>query len=158
MGKKDRTGICRGGTCRIGVLLCMTLAGDALGGVNTPRMQDYVLPHAPSTPADLLSREGTLWVEGALLSSPCSSGRVVTGAMATGVVKTQASSVALLLEGCDAGASGGEARLPVTIDVMSGSQYLMPRPQTRQLSPGSTLLPLTVEPDAQVLRVEMRYE
>ncbi|WP_041922182.1 hypothetical protein [Serratia marcescens] len=139
-------------------LLCLVLAGGAYAEVNTPRVPDYTLPHEPTPPGEVLSREGVLWVEGAMLSSPCTSGSVMAGSLQDGVVKTQLQSVVVLLEGCGDGVNGSGARLPVTVDVTAGESLQVKQPHPYRLAHGNSMLPVTVLPGTQVLRVEMNYE
>ncbi|POP23635.1 hypothetical protein [Serratia marcescens] len=143
---------------QMSTLLCLVLAGGVYAEVNTPRVPDHTLPHMPTPPGEALSREGVLWVEGAMLSSPCASGRAMTGSLQDGVVKTQPQSVVVLLEGCGDGTNGGGARLPVTIDVTPGLPLQVSQPRSYRLAHGNSTLPLTVQPGTQVLRVEMNYE
>ncbi|RFT77744.1 hypothetical protein [Serratia marcescens] len=143
---------------RMSTLLCLMLAGGAYAEVNTPRVPDYTLPHEPTPPGEALSREGVLWVEGAMLSSPCASGSVMAGRLQDGVVKTQPQSVVVLLEGCGDGVNGGGARLPVSIDVTAGESLQARQSHPYRLAHGNSMLPVTVQPGTQVLRVEMNYE
>ncbi|TSB25743.1 hypothetical protein FOT43_22565 [Serratia marcescens] len=143
----------------LGMVVCLGVAGVAGAEVNTPRMPDYALPHEPTPPGERLSREGIVWVEGALLSSPCVSGTVMqkqSGEQA--LLQTRKQSVVVLMEGCGDGAQGGGAGVPVTVDVASGAPFRESPPRRYRLSHGSSALPLNVWSEAQVLRVEMRYE
>lgn len=143
----------------LGMVVCLGLVGVAGAEVNTPRMPDYALPHEPTLPGERLSREGIVWVEGALLSSPCTSGTVMEKGTEKHVPNpTPQRLLAIRLEGCGDGTKGKGAGIPVTVDILPDTSFKSPQPQRYRLSHGNSVLPLNVRAEVQVLRVEMRYE
>lgn len=146
--------------CGMGALLCLALSGVAQGAtVNSPSMPDYVLPSKPDLSDERLRNDGIIWAQGSLLSSPCSSGRILATPVGDDVNSLAGRPVSILLEGCGDGEKGGGAALPVGIKVWDGDVFQSSgQVYPHRLAHGKSSLIVGSQRHVGVLRVEMRYE
>ncbi|EBD7338796.1 hypothetical protein OE847_003754 [Salmonella enterica] len=145
----------RGVACS--VLAMLLLSGTVLAAEPVaPRFPDTELP-APSQEADVMSRQGVVYVSGTLLVSPCVLSDWAAEMQGRNWMNRDVRQVTLALEGCGDGMvhTGLRQNAPLPVRGMwgTGTAHFPLR-----LNDGVNYLTLSLPPESGLVPLEMRYE
>lgn len=132
-------------------LLLMLCLSQGWADELSPRTPEYTVPHLPEQPGKLLPREGTIWVQGTLLASPCE----LDESIPPRILQTH-NAISVALVNC--GEDDDRSRASVPVRVTQGMVTGAGNGKATRLLPGSNFVLLDVVPGVKALRMEIDYE